>query len=117
VVALTCGALIYVWTTTGLGMLVSTFVRSQIAAVFAAAIVTMLLTMNFSGFLTPVSSLGGGAKFMSQFFPAPYFQQISVGSFTKSLGLSELWTDIVILMLFGFAFLLLSVLLLKKQER
>ena len=116
-VALTLGAIVYVWTTTGLGMLVSAFVRSQIAAVFAAAIVTMLLTMNFSGFLTPVSSLGGGAKFMSQFFPAPYFQQISVGSFTKSLGLSELWTDIVILMLFGFAFLLLSVLLLKKQER
>jgi ribosome-dependent ATPase len=115
--ALNLGALAYVSATTGLGILVSTFVKSQIAAVFAAAIVTMLLTMNFSGFLTPVSSLSGGAIFMSKLFPAAYFQQISVGSFTKALDFSELWPELLALVVFAVVFFFLSVLLLKKQER
>ena len=115
--ALNLGALAYVSATTGLGILVSTFVKSQIAAVFAAAIVTMLLTMNFSGFLTPVSSLGGGAIFMSKLFPGAYFQQISVGSFTKALDFADLWPDLVALVFFAVVFFFFSVLLLKKQER
>ncbi|MFC4272533.1 ribosome-associated ATPase/putative transporter RbbA [Sneathiella chungangensis] len=115
--ALNLGALAYVWATTGLGILVSTFVKTQIAAVFAAAIVTMLLTMNFSGFLTPVSSLSGGAIFMSKLFPAAYFQQISVGSFTKALDFYDLLPELIVLVVFAFVFFFLSVLLLKKQER
>ena len=111
------GALIYVFSTTGLGLLVSAFVKSQIAALFAAAIVTMVLTMNFSGFLTPVSTLSGGAKFMGRFFPAPYFQQISVGSFTKALGFADLWPNHLALIAFAVAFFAISALLLRKQER
>ncbi|MCF8466387.1 MAG: ribosome-associated ATPase/putative transporter RbbA [Sneathiella sp.] len=117
VLAIAAGALIYVVSTTGLGLLVSAFVKSQIAAIFAAAIVTMVLTMNFSGFLTPVSTLSGGAKFMGRFFPAPYFQQISVGSFTKSLGFADLWPNHLALIGFAVAFFAISAFLLRKQER
>lgn len=114
--SLAIGALIYVWSTTGFGMLVSAFVKSQIAAVFATAILVMMPTMSFSGFLTPISTLGGGAKIIGTFFPAPYFQQISVGSFTKALNFSDLWFNHVALIGFALAFFALATVLLRKQE-
>jgi len=114
--ALAIGALLYVWSTTGFGMLVSSFVNSQIAAIFATAILSMIPTINFSGFMTPVSTLDGGARIMSQFFPAPYFQQISVGSFTKSLDFSDLWPNHLALLAFAVVFYATAALLLRKQE-
>lgn len=114
--ALATGALLYVWATTGFGLLVSSFVNSQIAAIFATAILAMVPTMNFSGFMTPVSTLEGGASIMGQVFPALYFQQISVGSFTKSLGFAELWPNHLALVFFGLTFYGASTLLIRKQE-
>ena len=76
--------------TTGFGLLLSTFVKTQVAAIFAAAILTMLSAIQFSGFLTPVASLSGSARVMGQAFPSTYFQQISIGAFTKALGVADL---------------------------
>ena len=114
--ALAVGALLYVWATTGFGMLVSSFVNSQIAAIFATAILAMVPTMNFSGFMTPVSALGGGAKVTSALFPASYFQQISVGSFTKALSFSDLWPNHLFLIGFGLGFFLIATFFLRKQD-
>ena len=114
--ALLLGGAIYVWATTGFGLLISAFVKSQIAAIFATAILVIVPTMNFSGFMTPVSTLGGGAKLTGLFFPAQYFQQISVGTFTKGLAFSDLWINHVVLAGFAVTFYLAAALLLKKQE-
>lgn len=114
--ALAVGALFYVWATTGFGMLVSSFVNSQIAAIFATAILAMIPTMNFSGFMTPVSTLGGGAKIMGALFPAPYFQQVSVGSFTKGLSFADLWPNHLFLIGFALAFFLIATFFLRKQD-
>ncbi|MGI9465106.1 MAG: ABC transporter permease, partial [Aestuariivirgaceae bacterium] len=116
VLALAAGALIYVWSATGFGMLVSSFVNSQIAAIFATVIVTVVLTINFSGFMTPVSALSGGARMMGLFSPPPYFQQISVGTFTKALGFAELWINHLVLAGFALAFFAIAAALLRKQE-
>jgi ribosome-dependent ATPase len=59
--AMTLGALLYVTATTGLGLLMSTFTKTQIAALFGTAIVTMLPTIQFSGLTTPVEALEGRA--------------------------------------------------------
>ena len=56
---LTLCTLLYVTATTGIGMLVSTFTPSQVAAVFVTAILTILPTIQFSGLLQPVSTLEG----------------------------------------------------------
>lgn len=114
--ALAAGALLYVWATTGFGMLVSSFVNSQIAAIFATAILAMVPTMNFSGFMTPISALGGGAKVTSALFPATYFQQISVGSITKALSFSDLWPNHLSLIGFSLAFFLTATFFLRKQD-
>lgn len=115
--ALVAGALLFVITSTGFGLLVSTFVKTQIAAIFAAAILSIMPTINFSGFLSPVSSLTGGGRFVGYGYPSSYFQNISVGVFTKALGFADLLVNYVALGGFIIVFLLLSLTLLKAQER
>jgi ribosome-dependent ATPase len=111
------GVLIYVTTTTAYGMLVSAFTKTQIAALFGTAILTVLPATEFSGMMTPVSSETGAARIMGQAFPMTYFVPISVGTFTKGLGFTDLATDLTILAIFVPVLILLSMLLLRKQER
>ncbi len=114
--ALVVGALCYVAATTGFGLLVSAFVRTQIAAVFAIAIIMMIPTTDFSGFMWPVSSLDQTGRLFGLTFPAVYFQQISLGTFTKGLYWAELWTNHLALAAFAIVYLAAAILLLRKQE-
>src|SRR5437879_6170573 len=94
---LVLGGLVYVLASTGFGLLISVFAATQTAAIFAAAIITILPAVQFSGMFVPVSSLKGGAWFAAKIFPSTYFQAISVGAFTKALGMAALWPNIVAL--------------------
>ncbi len=111
------GVLVYVTTTTAYGMLISAFTSTQIAALFGTAILTILPATQFSGMMTPVSSLSGAARIMGFAFPMSYFVPIIVGTFTKGLGFDDLGTDLASLTVFVPILILLSLLLLRKQER
>ena len=113
---LATGAVLYVWATTGLGLLMSSFTKTQLAAIFGTAIATMTPATQFSGMMTPVASLTGGARIIGTFFPTTYFIQITVGTFTKALGFIDLIPEFLALAAFIPAFTLLSLLFLKKQE-
>jgi ribosome-dependent ATPase len=113
---LCAGAGLYVLAATGFGLLLSTVVRTQIAAIFAIGVLTVLPAVQFSGLLTPVSSLSPGAKIMGLAFPSTYFQQVSVGTFTKALAFGDLSTNILILAVFAIGYLALSCALLRTQE-
>ncbi len=115
--ALILGALLYVTATTGTGMLISAFTRTQIAALFGTAILTVVLGTQFSGMLTPVSSLSGAPAIMGRGFPMTYFLRVSVGTFTKGLGLQDLGASLLSLAVFIPLLTLLSLVLLRKQER
>ncbi|MCY1299287.1 Ribosome-associated ATPase [compost metagenome] len=110
------GGLCYVTAATGLGLLLSTFLKSQIAAVFGTAIATMIPAIQFSGLVHPVSSLEGGAAAIGQLYPATHFLIISRGVFSKALGLADLWFYFVPLLLAIGLLTVLSVVFLKKQE-
>jgi ribosome-dependent ATPase len=69
---LTLCTLLYVTATTGIGMVISTFVSGQVAAVFITAIITLVPTIQFSGLLQPVSTLAGRAKFIGSIWPTSY---------------------------------------------
>jgi ribosome-dependent ATPase len=114
---LTLGALLFVLASTGLGLLMSTFVRTQLAAVFGTAIASVIPTILFSGMLVPVSALTGPARIMGYGFPSAWFNHASVGSFTKGLTLSDLWLDFVVLALFWIGFFVIGQRLLRTQER
>ncbi len=111
------GVLIYVTTMTAYGMLISAFTRTQIAALFGTAILTVLPATQFSGMMTPVSSLAGGAQIIGRGFPMTYFVPVSVGTFTKGLGFSDLGSNLAALTVFIPILTLLNILLLRKQER
>ncbi len=110
------GTLVYVFTTTAYGMLISTFCRTQIAALFGTAILTVLPATQFSGMLVPVSSLSGVARLLSMGFPMTYFRPITVGTFTKGLGFADVGQDIFILLAFIPVLIGISLVLLPKQE-
>ena len=111
------GALLYVTTTTSWGMLISAFAGTQIAAMFGTIILTVLPATQFSGMLVPVSALTGMAQLMGRGFPMTYFVPISVGTFTKGLGMEDLWPDLMGLAIFIPVLTGMSLLLLRKQER
>jgi ribosome-dependent ATPase len=116
IATLALGGVIYVLASTGFGLLISVFAATQTAAIFAAAIITILPAVQFSGMFVPVSSLTGVAAFAGKIFPSTYFQAISIGTFTKALGLATLWPNIVALAVIAMVYFTVSVVLLPKQE-
>jgi ribosome-dependent ATPase len=113
---LVLGAVIYVTATTGFGLLASSFVRTQIAAIFAVAIISVMPAVEFSGFLLPVSSMSADAQAVGRIFPSTYFQHVSVGTFTKALGFESLVPDFLAMAVFIVAVLALARAALKTQE-
>jgi ribosome-dependent ATPase len=115
--ALTVAALLYVAATTGFGLVMSAFTRTQIAALFGTAIATITPATQFSGLNDPVSSLEGAGRLVGEAFPTTYFLTISRGTFNKALGFRDLGGEFLILALFVPVVLALSLLLLRKQAR
>jgi ribosome-dependent ATPase len=113
--ALVFGALLFVFATTGIGLLVSTFTRSQVAASIVALLLTMIPSFQYSGLLSPVSSLQGPSLAFGRLFPTTYYLNISVGTFTKDLGFAELGPNFLALALIFVVLTALSVALIRKQ--
>jgi ribosome-dependent ATPase len=114
---LTACALAYVTSITGIGLLISAFTSSQVAAVFVTTVITILPTVQFSGMMQPVSTLEGGAYWMGRFWPTAYYMHASVGAFTKGLSAREMLNDLLALLAFIPVLTFLTVLTLRKQER
>lgn len=89
---------------TGIGLLVSLFVQSQMAALIITIVIAMIPTFLFSGLLVPISSLNQAGQIQAHLFPAMYYTNVVRGSFLKGLDLDVMWTDVVALA--GFAVLL-----------
>jgi ribosome-dependent ATPase len=115
--ALSIGAFFYVCAVTALGLLISAFVGSQIAAIFGTAIICLIPAVNFSGLLYPVSTLTGAGYWAGIAFPASWFQLVSLGGFTKGLGTGSVLPMYGALAGFALVYLAVTRLLVKKQER
>ena len=114
--AFTVGALLYVIAATSFGLLISTFMRSQIAALFGTAVLTILPATQFSGMIDPVSSLEGAGALIGRIYPTTYFLIISRGTFSKALDLSDLHASFIPLVVSVPVLIVLCAVLLKKQE-
>jgi ribosome-dependent ATPase len=114
--ALAAGAILYVGCATAMGLLISTFMRSQIAAIFGTAVLTILPATQFSGMTDPVSSLQGAGALIGQVYPTTHFMTISRGAFSKELGFADLYRSFIPLLVAVPVLLGLSVALLRKQE-
>ncbi|NNA89015.1 ribosome-associated ATPase/putative transporter RbbA [Pseudomonas gessardii] len=111
------GAFFYLICSTGMGLLMSSILSSQIAAIFGTAIVTLLPAIQFSGLLNPVSSLEGVGTLIGNMYPTSHFLTISRGVFSKGLGLADLYGYFIPLLIAIPLLTLFSVAGLKKQEK
>ena len=114
---LSLAALLYIICTTGIGLLMSSFAKTQIAALAGTAIFTLLPTVQFAGLKDPVSSLEGIGRFIGDFFPVTYFINISRGVFSKNVSFAELHLEFFALGTSAIVITMLSLLVLKKQEK
>lgn len=114
---LAAAALLYVIATTAMGLLISTFTRSQIAALFGTAILTLVPAIQFSGFIDPVSSLEGPGRVIGGIYPTTHFLTIARGTFSKALHFSDLRASFLPLLIAVPVLIGLSAVLLKKQEK
>jgi ribosome-dependent ATPase len=114
---LALAAMLYVSSSTAMGLLVSAFTRSQVAAMFAAAVLTILPAVQFSGMTDPVSSLEGAGRWIGEIYPTTHFITIARGTFSKALGFADLQGAVLSLAIAAPVLIGLGVLLLKKQER
>ena len=114
---LTLATVVFVLFATGFGLFASVFTRSQIAAIFATMVGTVLPVVQFAGLLNPINSLEGAGRLIGEVYPATHMLIISRGVFSKGLGFADLQAPLGWMALSVPVILGLSILLLKKQER
>ena len=116
-ISLTVAALLYCLIATGMGLLASTFTRSQIAAMFITMIGTLMPAIQFSGMINSTSSLEGIGKLVGSVYPTTHMLIISRGIFNKALDLGDLHSSFIVLLIIAPIILAASIALLKKQEK
>ncbi len=90
-------SVLFVLTSTGIGLAVSLLVRTQQAALIITVLVSTVPTIIFSGLIVPVSSLSQAAQFQAHLFPGMYYTNIVRGAFLKNVGPTVLWMDVLAL--------------------
>ncbi len=110
-------SIVFVICCTGIGLVVSLLVNSQMAALIITIIVSIVPTILFSGLITPVSSLSPAAQVQARFFPGMYFTDIARGSFLKGLGPEALGDELLMLCLYACTLMALGYTLFRKRPR
>ncbi|MEP6961641.1 MAG: ABC transporter permease, partial [Acidobacteriota bacterium] len=106
---LLCGAaFLFILTTLGAGLLISTVSKTQQQANMA----TFLLFQPFmmlSGFSFPIRSMPQAIQWFTYINPMRYFLEIVRGIFLKGTGFDILWPNLLALAVFGVAILSISI--------
>lgn len=96
-------SLLYVVCTTGIGLVVSVLVSTQVAATLITFIVTVVPAVLYSGVFVPVMSLSDSAQVVAHLLPAMYYTNVILGCFLKGVGWRVLWPDILVLTVYAAA--------------
>ena len=108
-------SVIFLMTTLGLGLLVSTLSRTQQQAMMTSVFFVMF-PMNFlSGFVFPIENMPRAIQYVTYLLPLRYFFVIIRGLFLKGVGISEVWDQALAMFAFGVAILALSVMRFQKK--
>jgi ABC-2 type transport system permease protein len=114
---LTLGVLsaLFIMTTLGLGLFISTVSQTQQQAMMTT-IFFVIMPMNFlSGFFFPIENMPTVIQYVSLILPLRYFFEIIRGIFLRGVGLRELWPQVVALSIFGISILTLASLRFRKK--
>lgn len=116
-VFLTAATVLYVLASTGIGLLVSLLVRTQVASMFVTAVVTMIPAQLYSGALIPLASMNAAGRGVARSLPALHYHEIVVGVFLKGVGLAELWPRVLLLAGYSVALWIAALALFTKRPR
>ena len=106
---------LFVLTTLGLGLFVSTVSKTQQQAMMTAQFFFFMPFIFFSGFTFPIENMPQVIQYITYAIPLRYYIVIVRGLFLKGVGIAELWTQAAALLAFGVVILTLSVLRFKKK--
>jgi drug efflux transport system permease protein len=107
-------SLVFLVSGLGLGLLLSTVAKNQ-KQVQQLTSLLLMLTMLLTGLLYPRSTMPPAIRFIGDLIPATYFIRIARGIITKGVGLSFMWSDVVVLALYGLAVMAISAAMFKKR--
>ena len=106
---------LFVLTTLGLGLFVSTISKTQQQAMMTAQFFFFMPFIFFSGFTFPIENMPQIIQYLTYVIPLRYYIVIVRGIFLKGVGVAELWTQALALLIFGVAILTLSVMRFRKR--
>jgi ABC-2 type transport system permease protein len=106
---------IYILSTLGLGLFVSTISKTQQQAMMLAIFVIMLPMVYLSGFAFPIENMPQAIQYITYLIPLRYFMTIIRGVILKGIGFADLWQELLILLIIGVSILLLSAKRFKKR--
>jgi ABC-2 type transport system permease protein len=114
VVLLLSLACLFVMSSLGIGLFISTVARTQQEAMLLAFF-TMLPSIFLSGFMFPLAAMPAALRALSYGIPLTYFLVIVRGIVLKGVGLEMLVPQVVALTIFGVAIMSLSTLRFRKR--
>ncbi len=94
------GALLFLFVTLGIGVLISSVSQNQGQAI-QLAVMTLLPQVLLSGLIFPLTSIAAGVRWISYLLPLTYFNQISRGVMLRAEPIAALWPPFVFLALLG----------------
>ena len=94
------GALLFVFVTLGLGVLISSVSQTQGQAI-QLAVMTLLPQVLLSGLIFPLASIAVGVRWISYLLPLTYFNEIARGVMLRAEPFAPLWQPFVLLALLG----------------
>lgn len=100
-------AVLFLLTTLGAGLFISTIVRTQQQAMMATFFVFFPVLL-LSGFAFPIDSMPSVVQWVTYLNPVRYFMEIVRGLFLKGSGLPELWPQLLAMATLGISIILLS---------
>jgi ABC-2 type transport system permease protein len=109
--------LVYLLTTLGLGLFVSTISHTQQQAMMTSVFFFLLPMVFLSGFVFPIENMPAAIQPVTYLIPLRYFLVILRGIFLKGVGLETLWPQAVALAAWGLAILTLATLRSTKRIR
>lgn len=115
VLSLLLFSLIFLLTTLGLGLLVSTFSQTQQQAMMSSVFFVMLPMIILSGFVFPVENMPVPIRAVTVFLPLRYFFTIVRGIYLRGAGIAELWKEGLAMAVLGAGIFGLSLLRFHKR--
>ena len=101
-------SLLYLVCALGVGVFVSTIADSMQNAMLFAIFLSLMPSVLLSGFVFPIEYMPIPVQAITYLFPGRFFVDAIRGIYLKGVGLSVLWPDAVLLMLFGAGIVALS---------